>query len=97
MPVYVTLFKFTEQGIRVVKDNKKNQEESIKRVEKMGAKILGVYMTMGEYDIVAVGEAPSDEAAVAASLAASSDGNVRATTLRAFTPKEFEEIVSKLP
>ena len=97
MAVYITLMKFTDQGIRDIKSDKKYQEEGLKKVEKMGGKILGIYMTMGEYDAVGIAEFPSDEAAVAASLAGSSAGNIRATTLRAFTPEEFEKIVSKLP
>ena len=97
MPLYITLLKFTDQGIRDIKNNKKTQEEGVKRCEKMGAKFLGFYMTMGEYDAVAVTECSSDEAAVAAVLAGSSDGNIRTTTLRAFTPEEFEKIISKLP
>lgn len=97
MAIYITLLKFTDQGRRVIKDNKKHQEEGIKRVEKMGAKIMGMYMTMGEYDAVAICECPNDETAVAAALAGSSDGNIRTTTLRAFTPEEFEKIISKLP
>jgi uncharacterized protein with GYD domain len=52
---------------------------------------------MGEYDLVAVSEAPSDEVAATVGLALSSLGNVRTTTLRAFTKVEFAEIVRKLP
>jgi uncharacterized protein with GYD domain len=52
---------------------------------------------MGEYDIILITESPSDEAAVAGALAASSDGNIRTCTLRAFTQEEFEAIVKKLP
>jgi len=63
----------------------------------MGAKITGLYMVMGEYDGIVISECPSDEAALAGALAASSDGNIRTTTLRAFTPKEFADIVNKLP
>jgi uncharacterized protein with GYD domain len=52
---------------------------------------------MGEYDYVAVGEAPSDEVATTFALALGSLGNVRTTTLRAYTKEEFGAMVKKLP
>jgi len=52
---------------------------------------------MGEYDYVGIGECPNDETAIALALAGGSQGNVRTTTLKAFTKDEFAEIVKKLP
>jgi uncharacterized protein with GYD domain len=63
----------------------------------MGGKLTDFFVTMGEYDYVAVGEAPSDEAALAFLLALGSLGNVRTTTLKAFTREQFAAIVGKLP
>ena len=34
----------------------------------MGGKLIGFYLTMGEYDYVAIGEAPNDEAAMTFAL-----------------------------
>jgi len=61
-----------------------------------GGKILGLYVTMGEYDIVAVTEGPSDEVAAATALSMASKGNAKTTTMRAFTESEFSEIVKKV-
>jgi len=97
MPTYVTLFKWTEQGIKDVKNAPARIEAANKAVEALGGKVLGVYITMGEYDLVAVTEGPSDEVAAAAALAMATRGNVTTTTCRAFTPGEFAEIVKKLP
>jgi uncharacterized protein with GYD domain len=66
-------------------------------VEGMGGKVLGVYITMGEYDLVAISEGPSDEAVAAMLLAQGMQGNVRSTTLKAFTAEQFAEIVKNLP
>jgi uncharacterized protein with GYD domain len=52
---------------------------------------------MGEYDYVAIGEAPNDEAVVTFALALGSQGDARTMTLKAFTKEEFAEIVKKLP
>ena len=97
MPTYVTLVKWTEQGIKTIKDFSSRFEAAGKAMEAMGGKFTDTYITMGEYDMVVVSEGPSDEAATAGALAIASRGYVRTTTMRAFTPAEFAEILKKLP
>ncbi len=97
MPTYITLYKWTEQGIKNIKDSPARIEASIKAAEAMGAKVLGVYVTMGEYDLVAIGEWPNDEAAASMVLAQAHLGNVRTTSMRAFTKAEFASILKKMP
>ena len=97
MPTYIGLYKFTDQGIKNVKDSPSRVQDAIKAAESMGAKVTGVYTVMGEYDIVSVGEFPNDEAAMAFALATGARGNVRSMTLKAFTQDEYAAIVNKLP
>ena len=97
MPNYVILMKLTDQGAKTIKDAPGRIEAGIKAVEKMGGKVIGFYAVMGEYDYVAIGEFPSDEVATTFSLAISSLGNARITTLRAYTKEEFAAMVKKLP
>ncbi len=97
MPIYIVLYKLTDQGIRNIKESPKRIEEGIKAVEAAGGKMIGFYSVMGEYDFVSIGEASNDETAVALALALGSQGNARTTTLKAFTKEEFAEIVKKLP
>ena len=52
---------------------------------------------MGEYDYVGIAEAPNDEVAMTFMLGLGSAGNVRTTTLKAFTTEQFAEMVNKLP
>jgi uncharacterized protein with GYD domain len=52
---------------------------------------------MGEYDYVAIAEAPSDEVAMTFLLGLGSVGNVRTTTLKAFSREQFAEMVKKVP
>ena len=96
MPTYVTLFKWTEQGIKNIKDAPARFEASKKLVESMGGKTLGIYVTMGDYDIVAVTEGSNDEMAAAVALSIGSTGNAKTTTMRAFTESEFAKIVKKV-
>jgi len=97
MPSYVILMKLTEQGAKAIKEAPARIEAGIKGWEAMGGKMTGFYVVMGEYDYVAVGEAPNDETAATFALALGSLGNVKTTTLRAFTKDEFAALVKKLP
>jgi len=97
MPTYIGLYKFTDQGIKNVKDSPGRVQDAIKAAESMGAKVMGVYAVMGEFDIVSIGEFPNDEAAMTFALATGARGNVRSRTLKAFTQDEYSAIVQKLP
>jgi uncharacterized protein with GYD domain len=97
MPTYVVLYKLTEQGVKNIKSAPERIEAGIKAAEAMGGKVLGFYATLGEYDYVSISEAPSDEVAMTFMLGLGAQGNVRTTTLKAFTKEELAEMVKKLP
>jgi uncharacterized protein with GYD domain len=97
MATYITLYKLTEQGVRNIKDAPQRIEDGIKAWEATGGKMIGFYGTMGEYDYVGIVEAQDDEAASAFTLGLGAMGNVRTTTMRAYTVDEFARIVSKIP
>ncbi len=97
MPTYITLYKWTDQGVKNVKSAPARIDASIKAAHAMGGKVLGVYVTMGEYDLAAISEWPNDEAAAAMILAQASQGNVKTTSMKAFTTAEFAEIIKKVP
>jgi uncharacterized protein with GYD domain len=96
MPTFVTLYKFTDQGIRNIKDSPKRLKAAIKAFEAKGGKILGAYYTVGEFDLVTVGEISDEQVGLAHTLAITSLGNVRSTTLRAYTATEFAEVIKKM-
>jgi uncharacterized protein with GYD domain len=97
MPTYIGLLKLTDQGSKDIMNATARIEEGIKLLEKMGGKLIGVYMVMGEYDFITVSEFPSDEVKTAFALALSSQGNVKTTTLKAYPAKEIPAILAKLP
>ena len=51
----------------------------------------------GKYDYIAIGESPSEEIGMAFNIALSALGNVRVTTINAFTTEEFAKMVKMLP
>ena len=96
MPTYIVLIDWTDQGIRNVKDTIKRAEAFKSAVERSGGKMLDAYYTMGQHDFVATVELPNDESAMSILLALGVRGNVRTTTLKAFSLSEVEKVVSKL-
>ena len=97
MPMYVTLIRYTEQGIKTFKDLPSRLEETRKAGEAVGAKLVAFYLTMGQYDAVIVSEAPDDETVATLALAAGGRGNVRTETLRAFTEDEAKKLAAAVP
>ena len=97
MVTYIVLMKLTDQGIKDIKNAPQRIEAAAKALEAMGGKMTGLYVTMGEYDYVAIGESPSDEVGMTFLLGLGAAGNVKTTTLKAFTKEQFAEMVKKLP
>jgi uncharacterized protein with GYD domain len=97
MATQIVLMKLTDQGIKNIKDAPQRIDAGIKAAEAMGGKLTGFYCTLGEYDYIALFEGFTDEAGASFLLKLGSLGNVRTTTLKAFTRNEFAEIVKKLP
>jgi len=93
----ILLMKLTDQGAKDIKNAPQRMGQAVKTLEKMGGKVIGLYAVTGEYDYIAIGEAPSEEAGIAFVMGLSALGNVRTTTCRAFTKEEFAEMVKKLP
>jgi uncharacterized protein with GYD domain len=58
MATYVSLIKFTDQGIRNIEDTVNRDVASISEAEKMGMKIIEAFWTMGAYDVVVLLDAP---------------------------------------
>jgi uncharacterized protein with GYD domain len=96
MPAYVTLFNWTEQGIRNAKDTAKRAQAARELWEKHGGRFIGIWWTQGQYDGVVVHEAPDDETATQLLMTLAKQGNVRTTTLRAFGEEDIDRIVQGL-
>jgi uncharacterized protein with GYD domain len=96
MPMYVGLYRITAQDAANVKEAPERIREAIAAWEAMGGKVTVVLATMGRYDYISVGEAPSDEAAATFAAGMALRGDVTAETLRAFTPEEFAAMLAKL-
>jgi uncharacterized protein with GYD domain len=97
MPTYISLIKFTHQGISSIKEGPSRLDANKEILNRYGSELKSFYLTMGRYDIVTIGEAPDDAAAAKIALTIGSAGNVTTETLRAFSEDEYREIVAALP
>lgn len=90
------LVKFTDQGIRNIKESPKRAEAFRGMCDKAGARAKDLYWTMGRYDIVLILEAPDEATMEAIAYSVGSLGNVRTETMRAFTAQETNQALAKL-
>jgi len=98
MPLYVTLYKLTDQGRKTIKDSPKRLRETTASLEKTaGVKIRQALYTSGRYDLVVISEAPNDQAANVAALSIMRAGNVVGETLHAYSVEDIESVTAKLP
>ena len=93
MAKYITLLNWTDQGIKSIKDSPKRIDAVRALAKKHGCEMQDFYLTIGAYDMMAIVEAPDDEAAAKLLLTIGSGGNVRSTTLKALSEDAFRKIV----
>lgn len=97
MATYVSLVKYTEQGIKAIKESPSRLEKAKQGLKALGGELKSFHLVQGRYDAIVIAELPNDEAVAKFALSTSSQGNVRTETVRAFTEEEFRRIVSGLP
>jgi uncharacterized protein with GYD domain len=94
MPTYITLMRWTNEGAKSMKDSPSRLDAARKAFKAAGITLKDFYMVTGRYDMVVISEAPDDVVFAKATLSIASHGNVQTETLRAFTEKEYRNIIS---
>lgn len=97
MPTYVALLRYTAQGRQAMKDMPTRVQQARELARSMGGELKAFYLTMGQYDAVAVTEVPDNATAARAALIIGSAGNVITETLVAFPEEEAFSLVQALP
>jgi len=92
MAKYVTLINWTDQGAKAAAETVQRAEAAQKLAADMGGSIELLW-TMGQYDIVGIGEFPDDETAAGFMAKVSSLGNVRTQTMRAFEAADLRRMM----
>lgn len=95
MATHVVLINWTQQGVSNFKDSVDRYEAAKSQFEQMGVTFKDIYWTLGAHDIVCIVDAPDDETLAATLLRLGSQGNLRTTTLRAFSADEMRSLIAK--
>jgi uncharacterized protein with GYD domain len=96
MTTYVMLAKLTDAGAKAAKDSPTRLDTAKRLLKEMEGEFKSFFLTMGDYDFVAVYEAPDDAIAARFTLQLGSLGNVRTKTLKAFSESAYREIIASL-
>jgi uncharacterized protein with GYD domain len=95
MMTYVVLYKFTDAGAKDFRGTVKRAAEVKAENERRGLKVVGTYWTQGQYDLIAIVEAPDEQTMVAGLVGVAGAGNVHSETMRAFTAEEMTAIIEQ--
>ena len=96
MPHYISLMRWTSKGLAGLPGWRERVEDGERTIEDAGGKLVGVYVTLGRYDVVEIFEAPDDETAAEILMKLQRYGAEHTETLRGFTREEADEIVKRL-
>ena len=96
MGTYLMLLNWTDQGIRNIKESPKRMDAAKKLAKDFGGEIKTVYMTQGSFDLAFVADMPNDERVATFVLKLGSLGNVRTTTLKAYSEDDYRKIIGGL-
>jgi uncharacterized protein with GYD domain len=96
VPHYITLMRWTSQGLAGLPGWRERVEEGERVIQDAGGTLIGVYVTLGRYDVVEIFEAPDDAVAVEILMKLQRYGAEHTETLRGFTREEAEEVIRRL-
>jgi uncharacterized protein with GYD domain len=97
MATYIMLANWTDHGLRAIADGPRRLDTAKKTLEEMGGHFRALYMTMGQFDLVGVYDAPDDAIAARYILLLGQLGNVRTVSMKAFPEEAYRQIVNSLP
>lgn len=96
MAIYIVLSTLTSEGRKTIKERPERIKEVNKEIEeKLGAKVLEQYATIGRYDFVSLVEAPNNDVITRVSIELGSRGTVHIMTMPAQPIDDFLKMLKK--
>ena len=96
MPTYIALANWTDKGAQQVTGSPSRVDAARKTLVEMGGEFRALYMTLGDYDLVFIYEAPDDAVAARFMLMLGQQGMVRTRTLKAFPEAAYRAIIHSM-
>jgi uncharacterized protein with GYD domain len=79
MPSYLVQAAYTAEAMAALVKNPQNRLDVVRKMaESHGGKLIGGWLSFGDYDIVMIAEMPDNVSAAAIAMAAAAGGSVRA-------------------
>ncbi len=95
MAIYIMLSTLTSEGRKTIKERPDRIKEVNKEIEKLGAKVLEQYATIGRYDFVSIVEAPDNDTVTRVSIELGSRGTVHIMSMPAQPIDDFLKMLKK--
>jgi uncharacterized protein with GYD domain len=96
IPTYISLCRWTLQGVTTIEGSPARLDAAKKAFAEAGIQVLSFYLTTGSHDMVIITEAPNDEVLAKALLSTISRGGITTQTSRAFTEEEYRALIKGL-
>jgi uncharacterized protein with GYD domain len=96
MAKYILLVDWTAEGARALRESPARLDKAREAAKAVGATIEQFYLVMGDHDMVAIIDAPNDDAVAKFALRMAMGGSVRTKTLKAFTEDQYRGILGAL-
>jgi uncharacterized protein with GYD domain len=77
MPIYISQGRYTRDAIKGMLVKPEDRADAVGRlIAKAGGRLIGHYLTFGDYDFLVIADMPSETQMAAALLAAASRGGI---------------------
>jgi uncharacterized protein with GYD domain len=96
MSIFVTLWKYTKDGLVDMKKTPQRFEVVKKLINDAGGKLIATYGLIGEYDVLTIIDMPDEKIASATILKICSKGRVIPMTMAALSIEDFLKITEEL-
>ena len=94
---FICFLNWTDEGAKNVKDIPQRYDTANSLAASLGGKVVGAYVTTGQYDVAVILDMPDGDAMTKFALTIGLRGNAHTTTVRAYPQEEISQIVSSLP
>ena len=91
MPTYITLWKYTKEGLVDIKNTSERYEAVKEIVQSSGGKLVSAYGLVGPYDVITIMEQPDEKVLTSTILKICSKGRVVPESMIAMPIEDFLE------
>lgn len=95
MQTYVTLWKYTKDGLVDINKTADRYKTVQKIIESNGGKLLNIYGLVGAYDVITIMEMPNEKVLASTILRICSKGRIIAQTMTALDIADFLKITKE--